>query len=507
MANYWGSDVQNWITQVEEQSVRVAERIIQAVQRDVRLQRIIADEKEGRDRLFAALLTNDLSYLRTDEFVPDWVSWVEGEAPYQLLYEHQRVLVDLVSDVSTVSEFTERYGCSPAQMAALVKRYPDNIYINIRDDNFSNYTNNDGKTHIFGQILEVWEDHPAIFYRLPPLVKAGLSILVPHYSDFAEQADTFAKEYDLFYAERLKDWNDDGSFNLRSVARNGAWLHPNAFRGRLKYYLAARSLWTGRGDTGSAADEHLDEWLASDPQPKFHRLGDLRHLRDMFSRLATSHNLYTAKLTGSLGGNYSMLPHEIDQAQQQRSTLSASKAAVVNVPYTTFLFGLSLGRAKLSGTKLVREQARAPSPLEWRRFLDTFPETRMRIRYSYSDVTNAIQDAAFKMSANRTSPLEPSRNLEDLVEVLNRVIFKSSNPRILAETIIGGSAAVLGGAVFNQNWALGSLITLAPFVLLAMKYNPALAPHCERLESMLDWSEPYRMHKVTIVNALQPSFY
>jgi len=499
MTRYRPAVLEDWIGRVEDASTARAAGIGQLVAGDSVLADIVADRQQGRERLFAALLTGSAQHLRTAAFAPEWVSWMEGQPPYHLLMTSDVVLVDLVP--GNAADFAARYGCTPVQFARLVRTHPGSVRINIRNDHFPDYWA-DEVIDSMGEVLALVEEAPQAFYRLPPIRRQGYSMLVGDYADLEAQSRELSAGYEAFYSDHLAGKPRTG---LHLVSRAGDWPPPSQFRGRVLYYLLSRSLWDGREGSPAAADPLVEEWLAP-PGPLRFDPADIDLLVDRLARISTVHHLFSARLTGALGGTYAMLPEEYDFAASVRVGATPARVAEANVPLSSWLFALQAGLADIrlpSSDDLPIIGWTRPDDDQWRKFLDRLTRNRHILREHFNDLAAVLENAAAHRSEHGGDYLYPNRSAADLDKVLDQVLRRSLDPRFAATG--ARMAALLGLKMLPASVyvvAVSSVLGILGVLYACSKAFPRAADKCDMLEGLPDRLAPCRLDKIAICSVV-----
>lgn len=357
-------------------------------------------------RLFSALLTGESQRIVSKYIASSWASWIENRPFYLTLCTHPRVVVDLVP--CSGDEFFDKYGCTPGQLAQLVLKMPESIRINIRNDQPESYAA-DPVIHAMSEVLALSKHAPCqdCFYRLAPIRTSAFGILGVRLSDLRTRATQLCQSYTEDVERRL---NAAPAHSLSVVARDGKGQPLGQLVGRMTYYLVARDLWPGE-----AADPMVEEWISAESPLRFP--AEAGQIAERLARIYTVHHLYTAPLTGALGGTYGWAPEELDFAVSRRT---AGPGAHFNEPLSTWLFNLQAGMLQLPSVRSAsyeKHLSRKPSDKEWANFLSVVDDNRSVIRAYWK-----MLEEVFLVAGAKVDPtIRPDVDLEDFQAVIDAI--------------------------------------------------------------------------------------
>lgn len=385
------------------------------------------------ERLVAALFTGKPMRLMNRQIPSNWASWIEGRPFYLSLSTHPTVVVDLVP-CKDEDAFLSKYGCTSKQFVTLLLKKPDWLRINIRNDDPGSYAESESMLEVMGNILSLVEHEPTseCFYRLEPIRLAVFRKAGVDFESNRQLANTLCQAYKSMFA----DLQGQSARHLDVTTRDRPvqWMPYGQLVGRMAYYLSAKRMWPEE-----AGDPIVDEWVGTADKPLAFPT-DLNRLSELFARVYTTHHLYTAPLTGALGGTYAWDPAELDFSMKARTRGEAA----FNTPLSTWLFDLQAGIVSPPTVPVLPHGTRLgerPSDTEWADFLAVVDENRESINRYWK----MLEEAFLRASYNTDPTLCPDVNLDDLDVVLDRISmtrFESIMEKFFSAVFrVAGSAA------------------------------------------------------------------
>lgn len=447
MGLYSKQELERWIDEIDQRTVDRLARVSGRLARDDELLQAVRAREDGRERIFAALATGNLEYLRDQD--PDWSSWIEGDPPYLLLLMKSGVVVDLVTPRHGVDGFLETYGCTPRQLAALARHRPNErpgpILLNIRDDDTSGYVSDWSRRDVIGPILAVSREFPDRFYRLRPIREAAFRLLGVDYETCLAKGQRLAERYE---SPAIAGMESD---HLRLITRSGNWPNKAQLAHRLAYYFIAQELW---GD--EARDPRLDEWVGEAERPINFANQQRGELAGQLARLYVRHHVFTAPLTGGLGGGYTMRAPEANAIFQtfRKADVSDEPEILREVAnrrdqsgrtgIASWIFGQIVGQGDADSARLTYSPLRRyPVDEEWQQFLGRVDRNRLNLI--------ARDNAKLRELEGALTTIEPK--LRD----------RGLSPEIEAEFVRNAIAAGARSGINGINFlcAAGDLVDLA----------------------------------------------
>ncbi|MFZ4381274.1 MAG: hypothetical protein ACOYO0_04815 [Sandarakinorhabdus sp.] len=500
MARYRPAEIERWIDDIEQRSLDRCRKVERYLLQEIR-QPIIMQMPSARERLFAAMLTGDPELTRRQRFAPRWVSWIENLRPYALLNLHDEILVDLVPpdrDRTGVRlAFSSKYHCSVSQFVELVQAMPDRIRINIRNDNIQDYTKPDVIDDM-GEILSLSEQFPDRFFKLRPIRSRAFSRLGVSLSQYESISEKLCANYPQFLAS-LPGGVDQMLFALTRAAQFPA---PRQLVVRLSYYLVARQLWPD--EQHGARDAELENWL----QPCLDKgdaiqfdHGQLGQLTKLLGRLYATHHLFTAHLTGAMGGTYGWKPIELDFASQiYDRTVPPKFENGRHQSMSSWFFALQAGMINRPGEAqaddLVLPVTRQPNDLQWQSFLARVNVNRQRFRERIVRL-NELAGIAGETRADLEQ--DDDKAVQQIVGRMEDIAKGGIDVCQAAGPVLGGAAAALTavGVVSCE-----TVLKIAATLYGIAKAVPTASQYCERLETFTNNMCKDRTRRTALVGAL-----
>jgi hypothetical protein len=501
MTRYLAGEIERWIDDIEQKTLDRCRVVEQYLLQEGRL------DSFGRidcssERLFAAMFTGDPELLRREHFSPRWVSWIENQRPYAWLSTHEEILVDLVppdfDERNHRKTFASKYHCSVSQFIQLLENMPDRIRINVRNDSLADYTAPDVIDDM-GQILSLSQKFPQCFYKLRPIRNRAFSRLGVSLTEFEEQARHLCSNYAELYS-RIPHGQDSRLFALTRV---GQYPSERQLIGRVAYYLAARRIWPQQ--EAGAQDPVIEKWLQpclKEGTPLVFNFEDLSALTDLVGRLYATHHLFTAQLTGALGGIYGWKPIEFDYAEQiYGRTVPPSLEDGRQQTISTWFFALQAGMVHRPGERgsieLLLPPTRLPNDIEWQSFLSRVNINRHRFREQMGKLSEL---AGIAGSTRADLDQQDEKAVLEVVERLEKIAKGGFNVNEAATPVIGSLAAGLA--------AIGAVSCQAAVAIAATAYSiarnvPRLSVHCEKFEKFTSKLCKARTNRTALSGALR----
>lgn len=440
---YAQRELERWLTVIDDHSRGRVDRIEAHLTNDPDLFGWLMSRPDHRERLFAALASGDMEYVRSRS--PEWVSWIEDNPPYLWLSTRPTVTIDLDERRTDGRLFRDKYGCTPEQFARLLRHRPWDrpgpALVNLRANDVMAYAKRDAG-QVLGPILAVADEHPERFYRLQHVRAAAFRLLGLDWTGIGERAKVLGADY----RRRYNSLRVSGSKPGLEVTRDGEWPVPDQFDGRIAYYLAINVL-AERHGTPKLGDQTLDEWLAVDDAATID-FPRQNMLRDRLARLYLHHHLMSAPLTGGLGGDYAMLAREVDHATEsvidpqlfQRNFASSRRSGRVGL--ATWMFRQQAGMDPRPGKKPPGlgsgALARFPDDHQFTQFLGRVDHNRVTITADRGAGEDEIEQAVDRIASRRRRTAR-SLDVEEEIELYRDMID------IGARDGCKVPAAVLGG--------------------------------------------------------------
>lgn len=413
MSLYSAAELQRWIDDIDQRTLDRVSAIAARLAAAPELRAAVLAREDGRERIFAALATGEFEYLRDRD--PDWSSWIEGDPPYLLLMMKNGVVVDLVAPKNGLAGFLSTYGCTPRQLAMLARHRPNErpgpMLVNLRDDDIGTYLEDPEGRALIGPVLAVSREFPDRFYRLQHIRNAAFRLFGVDYAQAAEVGRMLVEGY-----ARPSSFGIPIE-HLQLVTRAGTWPNSAQIAHRLGYYLVARDLW---GD--EARDPMLDAWIGDADQPIDFSPMDPTTLALHLSRLYVRHHVFTAPLTGGLGGGYTLRAREANAIFQIFSRVEAANDPVVlqqvatrrdnsgRVGIASWMFEQIIGRDDTAAGQMHYPLRRFPEDEEWAQFLGRVDRNRMNLIARDNAQVRALERALEllepRLRANSLSPAE-----------------------------------------------------------------------------------------------------
>lgn len=440
---YAQDELERWLIAIDDHSRARVDRVEAHLNADRPLFDWLMQKPDHRERLFAALATGDIEYVRSRS--PEWVSWVEDNPPYLWLSTRPTVTVDLDERRTDVRLFREKYGCTPEQFARMMRHRPWDrpgpTLVNMRANDLMSYAKG-AAGQVLGPILAVSEEHPGRFYRLQHVRAAAFRLMGLDWDAIGARARAVGG----LYRARYNALRVSGSKPGTEVTRDGEWPVPDQFDGRIAYYLAINAL-ADRHGTAKLGDTLLDAWLDAEDGAivDFPRQATLR---DRLARLYLHHHLMSAPLTGGLGGDYAMLAREIDFATEsvvdpetfQRNFATSRRGGRVGL--ATWMFRQQAGMDPRPGGKPRGlgggALARFPDDHEFTQFLGRVDHNRVTFTADRGAAEDEIEQAVGRIADRRRRTKRPL-DVEEEIELYRDMID------IGARDGCKVPAAVLGG--------------------------------------------------------------
>ncbi|GGB54389.1 hypothetical protein [Blastomonas aquatica] len=444
---YQAHEIERWIADVEAATAKRIDSVVTKLRTEPAVRGQVLARPDAKERVFSALLTGDFEYLRSRE--ANWTSWVEGDPPYLLLLMHEGVVVDLGHPRFGRAGFLQTFGCSPEQLAMLVRHRPYDrpgpLFINIRDDDIEGYCQPD-RLGIVGPILAMTGEFPERFYRLHLIRRAAFRIFGIDYDEMERFGRHKASRFQPPASSAYRDED------LKLITRSAEWPNVNQLGSRIGYYLIAKQLW---GE--EAADPLIDTWIGGSADPIDFSQSSADDLTIPFSRLYVRHHTFTAPLTGALGAQYTMRAREANAIFQvfggtdsvsdpePIKKVARRKSAGGHIGIATWMFeqisGMDGDAVNISQSPL----RRLPEDDEWRQFLGRVDRNRLDVVAHAAANVSALEKALERLEPRlKNGVLEPHEEAE-----LVRVAISAGSRggfRGLSFLCAGAEAASAGGA-------------------------------------------------------------
>lgn len=460
----------------------------------------------SHERLFAALASGQSGIINSGPFDTGWVSWIENIPPYYWLQQYERVVIDLIP--CTPQEFEKKYGISIAEFVWWLENYPETILLNIRNDSWAEYEAPDVRQGM-QRILSLSENSKcaASFYRLQPIRARAFERVAIPFEKYFSQAKKAVENY--------KQPHCKAEERLRIISRDGRWLTSNQLAARIAYYRTSTQLWSGNDGTVPAADIVLEKWLGTgDRIIDFGQTYD--EMLDLQARLYTTHHLYTAHLTGALGGHYGWMAHELDFASGTHRARDIPRGAKLELPNSEWYYRLEAGYIPRPGDRIApfskaERQIDGLTPFQW--YIKNSSHNRRVIAGNIVQLERILQRCSEKLMQKQKRDLENDRPIiGELMEELskNRICPSKCVVAValalgvyvgIGEIAIGGSKLSEVGKIVAALGTLGTQLGL-PNILepLQDKFN---AIHCSREDRNILINIVNRLHLPPVLPALR----
>ncbi|RSV34357.1 hypothetical protein CA234_21330 [Sphingomonas sp. ABOLE] len=417
---YSRAELERWVARVDDHSRARADRVESRLNEDDDLRSRVLAKPDHRERIFAALATGEIGYLRDRQ--RQLVSWIEDNPPHLWLSTSPTVIVDLDDRTADLHAFQRKYGCSPQQFARLIRHRghdrPGPVLVNLRADDLSRYVTG-GVSQLVGCVLAEVEHHPERFYRLQHVRAAAFRLMGVNWSELSARAAWAGQGYRKLHSALLAERSEAGY----EVTRDAQWPVPNQFEGRIAYYLAVRDLAARHG--GPLLDDPiLDDWLQGGGDGVLEVMKVGGQLKDRMSRLYLHHHLLSAPLTGALGGDYAMLAREVDHA---------SKTLIDKNVFTHALGAAAEGGRVGLATWMFRQQAGMdPRPGQTPQHVGKAPVSRYPDDDEFGQFLNRVDHNRVAILANRGEVLD---EMNQVVERIAKRRRRAPRPLDVEEEI------------------------------------------------------------------------
>lgn len=456
------------------------------------------------ERVFAAFFTGNHALLHgeADPSSQLWASWIEGVPPLSSLFTNDHIIVDLIPPKNP-SDFIGTYGCTAGQFAEALKT--GRISLNLRNHRheYSEYRSNALLRPIF-ETFTSDPGRPPRFYCLDIIRKSAFESLgVDLDGTLVKSAQVLLENYVApTDAGHLGD-------KLKFVSRDHVWPPSGQVEYRLAYYLAARALWPrlasaeereqwSRGHW-SRGHKSVDDLIGDSSEPKPIPASALREpeqLVDFLSAIYASHHLYTARLTGALGGVYGWLPHEFNFVTQHYGLTPVDNIRGRRIPMlglADFIFTKIIGHdvTWTKGTGVPNKPTQAPTAPQWAAFLRAVDNHKTR---SDSNELAEALSSTYAGDYDKTSK-------DDIAEVIDSISRNKGTSVLWKAYALGANTteAILKGVkLCDMNvWkVLGALYRSAK------EQAPQMADRLEALEAWIAKLNDRRVLRSRVVGAL-----
>lgn len=491
---YSKAELERWVTRVDDDSRGRVQKVESRLNEDDELRSRVFAKPDHRERIFAALATGDIEYLRGKR--RQWVSWVEDNPPHLWLSTSPTVIVDLDDRTADLHAFQRKYGCSPQQFARLVRHrrhdQPGPVLVNLRADDLSRYVTGE-VSQLVGCVLAEAEHHPERFYRLQHVRAAAFRLMGVNWSELSAQAACAGQGYRKLHSTLLAERSEAGY----EVTRDAQWPVPNQFEGRIAYYLTVRDLAARHG--GPLLDDPiLDDWLQGGGDGVLDVTQAGGQLKDRMSRLYLHHHLLSAPLTGALGGDYAMLAREVDHASRTlideevfKHALGAS-AEGGRIGLATWMFRQQAGMDPRPGRTPqhvgVAPVSRYPDDDQFAQFLDRVDHNRVAILKNQGEDLDEMSQVVERIAERRRRNPHPLDVEEEIALFRDMVAIGAKDgcqvpAAVLAAVGMTAAIAAITTGTAEPTGVAAVSLTIGNYCTVIEKAKGILSSH--------SWGEPF----------------